>query len=179
MDKFRLQFHTGFPNLLIRDIKNSFPNAFVTLVLHEVFVEMLPVKSLPRCRSPRGEVHTVSYVTYMAFFREIAFPYISKHLLRHFSMEPTYAVHFLTSVACKSRHAETFRMVIGILASHSNQFIPRNAQNRCITAHVLAEQSLVEIVMTGRNRSVHRIKRRGPNQFQCLIERKSFLYIIQ
>ena len=70
-------------------------------------------------------------------------------------------------------------MVIGILTSHTNQLIPRNAQNRRITAHILAEQSLVEIVVTGWNWSMHRIKRRGTNQFQCLIERKSFLYIIQ
>ena len=69
-------------------------------------------------------MNTVGYIAHMTFLRKIAFPNAIEHLLADNTMQLTYAIYFLTSIAQESRHAEFFSMIIRIGTSHSNKLIP-------------------------------------------------------
>ena len=114
----------------------------------------------------------------MAFFREITFPDRREHFLRHFAVQPAYTVHLLRSIASKNRHTETFALVTGIVTSQIHQVVPSDTHFSRITTHIFTKQTFIEIVVTGRNRSVNRIKRRSTNQLDSLIESQSGSYII-
>ena len=69
-------------------------------------------------------------------------------------------------------------MVLRIGTTEADELIPRNAEADRETAHILAEERLIEVVVAGRNRSMDRIKRRGTHQFKGLIECQTALHII-
>ena len=114
----------------------------------------------------------------MYFFGEVTFPDSREHLLRNFSVQPAYTVYFLRSVAGKYRHTETFALVTRIVTSKIHQVVPADTHSSRITTHVLTEQTFVEVVVTGRNRSMNCIKRRSANQLDSLIKCQSGSYIV-
>ena len=79
-------------------------------------------------------------------------------------MQPAYTVHFLRSVTGEYGHAEAFALVAGVVAAEVHEVVPSDTHTGGITAHVLAEETFVEVVVTGRNRSMNCIKRRSANQ---------------
>ena len=100
------------------------PDALVALVAHEVLVEVLGIELAPLGSSPCGEVYTVGDVAYVILLWIVAFPDGGEHLLAHPSVQFAHAVDLLTGVACERRHAETLRVVIGILTPHADKLIP-------------------------------------------------------
>ena len=93
-------------------------------------------------------------------------------------MQPAYTVYFLSSVASKYRHTETFALIPRIITSKIHQVIPADTHSCRVTAHVFTEQTFVEVVVTGRNRSMNCIKRRSANQLDSLIECQSGSYVV-
>ena len=114
----------------------------------------------------------------MALFGIITLPYTGKHLLAHLTMQPTYAIHFLRGITCKGAHAESLALVIGIHTAHADELIPRDTQQLRITAHILAKETFVEIVVSCRYGSVNSIERRGTHQLQSLGETLTLTYEI-
>ena len=94
----------------------------------------------------------------MALFGEVSLPDRREHLLRNFSVQPAYTVHFLRSVASKYRHTETFALITRIVTSKVHQVVPADTHLNGISAHIFTEQAFVKVVVTGRHRSVNRIQ---------------------
>ena len=69
-------------------------------------------------------------------------------------------------------------MVCRILATHTDELVPRDTQLGRVTTHVLAKQGLVEIVVAGRNGSVNGIERRSAYQLHSLIECQPLVYVV-
>ena len=99
VDEFRLEEHARFPDDFVWHVVDFLPNALVRLVVEEVCVEELVMYAAPFACAPCWVVYAVCDVSYMAFFGEISLPDAAEHLLRHFAVEPAYAVHFLAGVA--------------------------------------------------------------------------------
>ena len=64
------------------------------------------------------------YKTYMVLLWEITLPDVREHLLAYPTVELTYTINILTSVACKSRKTETLVVIVCILTTHTNELIP-------------------------------------------------------
>jgi hypothetical protein len=94
----------------------------------------------------------------MVLLRIVAFPDGSEHFLRHPTVKHRHTIDLLTGVAGEGGHTETLSMIIRIRATHANELIPCDAQLRGIAAHVLAEEALVEVVVTCRHWGVDGIK---------------------
>ena len=127
-NKLIFQRHARVPNLLVVYIVDAMPNLFVALVGHERRVEVLIVKLTPLGSGPSGQVNAIGYIAHVVFFGVIAFPNGGKHLLANPSVQATNAVNLLASVASEHRHTESFIVVIGVFAAHTDKFVPRNAQ---------------------------------------------------
>ena len=69
-------------------------------------------------------------------------------------------------------------MVIGVCTTHADELIPGDTQFGRIAAHILTEEPLVEIVMSGRHRGMNGIKRRSTYELHSLVEGQSLLDII-
>ena len=123
-------------------------------------------------------MYTVGNVAHVHFFREVTFPDGSKHLLGNLSVQPAYTVHFLRSVAGEYGHAETLALVAGVVAAEVHEVVPSDAHTGRITAHVLAEETFVEVVVAGRNRSVYGVQRRGAYQLDGLVVGQTFGYYV-
>ena len=149
--QFCLQLHSGFPHFGIAYIVYSFPNLLVALVGEMCLVEVLGIEFSPLVGAPCGEVHAVGNIAHMTFLGIIAIPDAGKHLLAHFAMQPAHAVHFLRSIASEGGHAEAFAFILGIHAAHADELVVRNSKLRSISAHVLREEALVEIIVAGRH----------------------------
>ncbi len=93
-------------------------------------------------------------------------------------MELRHAVDLLAGVAGEDAHAETLAVVVGVLAAHADELVPADAKARWITAHVLAEQALVEIVVAGRHRRVYGVERRGAHELKGLVECHASVYVV-
>ena len=93
-------------------------------------------------------------------------------------MQPTHTIYFLRSIAGKHRHAETFALITRVITSEIHQIVPTNTHHSRISSHILAEKAFVEIVVSGRNRSMNRIKRRSANKLDGLIESKTGSHIV-
>ena len=114
----------------------------------------------------------------MTLFREVTFPDRSKHLLRNFSMQPAYTIYFLRSIASKYRHTETLSLITWIVTSKIHQIIPADAHHCRISTHIFAKKTFIEVVMSGRNRSMDCIKRRSTNQLDRLVKCQASSHII-
>ena len=123
-------------------------------------------------------MNAVGNIAYMVFFWIISFPYRCEHLLAYPTMQLAYAIYFLAGVAGECRHAETFRMVFGILTSHADKLIPCDTKQGRISTHVLAKQCFVKIIVSCRNWRVACVETGSPDKFQRLIECQSLLYIV-
>ena len=73
-------------------------------------------------------------------------------------MELRHTINLLAGVASECRHAETLRMIIWVLTAHADKLVPRDTQLSRIATHVLAEETLVKIVVTSWYWSVNSIK---------------------
>ena len=87
-------------------------------------------------------------------------------------------VDLLAGVAGEGRHAELLRLVVGVGTAHADEFIPRDAELLGIATHVLAEESLVEVVVTGGHRCVHGVEAAGTDQFERLVEAQAFVDVV-
>ena len=70
-------------------------------------------------------------------------------------MQPAYAIDFLTSLAEEGGHAETFALVVGILATKTHEVVPAAAKAARELTKILTTESFVEIVVSSRHGSVH------------------------
>ncbi|MPN63648.1 hypothetical protein SDC9_211413 [bioreactor metagenome] len=102
-------------------------------------------------------MYAIGHVTYVQFFREISFPDGVEHFLRHFTVKPAYAVHFLTGIAGENAHGEMFFFISRMFTAHINKFIPTDLQFLRIFVHVFFEQIFAEAVVACRYRSVDSI----------------------
>ena len=66
-------------------------------------------------------------------------------------------------------------MVVGIGATHADELVPRDAQLLGIAAHVLAEESLVEVVVAGGHGGMHGVEAAGAHQLKGLVEGEAVL----
>ncbi len=151
------------------------PDILVALVIDKVLVKVLVINLAPFRSSPCWEVNTVGHIAHMVLLWEVTLPNVREHLLAHPTVELTYTVHLLAGVASEGREAETLAMVVGVLATHADELVPRDAKTLWVAAHILAEESLVEVIVTSWNWSVNGIKRRGTNQLKSLVEAQSVL----
>ncbi len=93
-------------------------------------------------------------------------------------MKPAYTIGLLAGVESEHTHGEAF-VGVGILTTHVHEIRPRNTKTRREFTHIFAEETFVEIVMTGGNGSVDCVERSRAHDFQCGIEVKSlFLNIV-
>ena len=97
----------------------------------------------------------------MALLGVIPLPDIVEHFLAYLAVKPAYAIHFLTGIASKGAHTELLAGVLWVCPAHAYEFIPRDAELLGITTHVLAEEALIEIIMSGRHRSVYGVETAG------------------
>ena len=178
VDQFVLQSHAGLPNHFVGHIVNGLPDLLVRLVIPEVLIKILGIELLPLRSTPSGEVYTVGNITHMIFFREVALPDSGEHFLGNLAVQPAHAVDFLRSVTGKDRHAETFTFVARVVAAQVHQVVPSDTHAGRIAAHVFSEEAFVKVIVTGRNRSMYRIQRRGTNQFDSLIVGKAFGHVV-
>ena len=174
-EELSLQSLTGSPDFLIGAIVDAMPDLLVRLVVQEVLVEVLVIYTQPLSSSPCGEVNTIGNVTYVVFLGIVALPDRCEHLLRHLTMEPADAIDLLTGVAGEGRHTEFLALVVGVGTTHTDELIPSDAELGRIAAHVLAEETFVKVVVTGRNRSMNGIETTGANQLKSLVERQTIL----
>ncbi len=151
------------------------PDFLVALIVHKVLVEICIIELTPFCGCPCWEVYTIGYITYVILLWEVTLPDIREHLLAYPTVELTYTVNLLTSVASEGREAETLVVIVCILTAHTDELVPRNAEALWITTHVLAEESLVEVVVTCWYWSVNSIERRSANQLKSLVEVQAIL----
>ena len=158
LDEFVLQSHTGIPNLLIRYIVDGMPNLLIALIRHEGRIKVFVVNLTPFGSAPCGEVNAIGHIADMILLGIVAVPDGGKHLLAHPAVQLAHAIDFLTGVAGKDTHAETLAVVIRILTAHTNELIPRDAKALRIATHILAKETLVEIVMASRHRRVNSIE---------------------
>ena len=91
-------------------------------------------------------------------------------------MQPAHAVNLLTGVACKSGHTELLTLIVRIRTAHADELIPSDSQLLGVGAHILAEESLFKVVMTGRHGSMHGVKTAGTHQFESLVEVQAVLF---
>ena len=154
------------------------PDILVALVCHKVLIKILAVDSAPFGSCPSREVNTVCNVANVVFFREVAFPQGCEHLLAYPTVQARYTVDFLRCIASEGTHTETFAVVVGIGASHADEFVPSNAQLCWITRHILAEECFVEVVVACWYRCVNGVERRRTYKFHCLIEAQTLFNII-
>ena len=59
-------------------------------------------------------------------------------------------------------------MIVWIFTTHTDELIPRDAKTLWIASHVLAEESLVEVVMTSWHRSVKPNAKRPSVAYFCM-----------
>ena len=154
------------------------PDFLIALVSQVVGIEVLSVELAPLVCTPCGEVNTVGNIANVALLGIVAVPDASKHLLADLAVQPANAVNLLTGVASEGRHTEALALVVGIHAAHADELVPRNAQELGITAHVLREQLLVEVVVTSGNGSVNGVERAYANQLESLGEAETFLNVV-
>ena len=151
------------------------PDFLVALIVHEVLVEICIVELTPFCCCPGWEVNTIGYITYVVLLREVTLPDVREHLLAYPTVELTYTVNLLASIASEGRETEALVMIVCILTAHTDELIPRNAEALWIATHVLTEESLVEVVMTSWHWSMNSIERRSANQLESLVEVQAIL----
>ncbi len=178
VDEFVLEGATHAPDVFVGHIEDAFPSLGVALILEHLRAKHVPVEFFPFGSGPGGHVHTVGYVTYVAFLPSVAFPDTGKHLLGHFAVEPAHAVGFLTCVEREHAHREAF-VGVGVLATHVHEVVPGNAETCGIFAHVLAEELFVEVVVTCGHGCVYSVERRSADEFESHIEVKTvFLHVV-
>ena len=173
-----LQLHASLPDFLIGHIIDGLPILWIGLVEPVVLIKMGTVELFPLRSTPCGEVYAVGHVAHVHFFGEVTLPDGSKHLLRHLAMQPAYAINLLGRVASEDRHAEAFALIARVVAAQIHEVVPADAHTLRITAHVLAEEAFVEVVVTGRHGSMHSVQRRGTHQLDGLVVGQSFSHIV-
>ena len=134
------------------------PDLLVRLVAHELLIEVLAIDGTPLSSSPCGEVNTVGHIAHVVLFRIVAVPDRSEHLLRNPSVKLRHTVYLLTGVAGEGRHTELLSVVVGVRTAHADELIPSDTQLSGIATHILTEQTLVEVVVTGRYGCVNGIE---------------------
>ena len=177
-DELLLQGHARAPDFVIGNIVDGMPNALVALVIKEIGIKILVIDLAPLSGRPSREVHTIGDIADMVFLRIVARPNGREHLLADPAMKLTHTVDLLTGVAGEGRHAETLAMIIGILATHADELIPRDAEQLGIATHVFAKEGLIEVVVASGHWRVDSVERRSTHQLQCLVEGKTLLHIV-
>ncbi len=153
VDEFVFELDAHVPDFFIGDVEDAFPCLGVVLMLEYLWAELVHVEVFPLACGPCGHVDAICDISYMAFFPAVAFPDASEHLFRHFAVEPRYAVCFLACVEREYTHGEAF-VSVGVLAAHVHEVVPADAEFGRVFAHVFAEESFVEVVVTCRYGSV-------------------------
>ena len=110
----------------------------------------------------------------MALFPGITLPDSGEHLLGHLAVEPANAVGLLAGVQGEDAHREAL-VGVRILAAHVHKVIPGDTELRGELTHILAEQTLVEVVVTGGDGSVDGVEAGSAYQFEGYVEVKVLL----
>ena len=181
VDEFLLQCHASFPNFLVADLIDVFPEGGVALIVEESLAEVLFVHGFPLAGAPSGIVHAVGDIADVAFVGihvidflvlvvsedlvltigfggEITGPNALEHALRDLTVQPANAVHFLTSLAKEGGHAEALALVFGVLTTESHEIVPADAEFAGILAEIFSAKAFVEVVVAGGNGSVDSIE---------------------
>ena len=93
-------------------------------------------------------------------------------------MKHRHAIDLLTGVTGKGRHTELLTMVVGMDTTHADELVPCNAELGRIASHVLAEQALVEVIVTCGHWRMNGVEATGANQLHRLVEGQTLLDIV-
>ena len=169
IDELILESHSHVPDFLIGHIEDVLPHLVIALILIEILIEFLLIEFLPLRCSPCRHVHTVGDISDVRLLGSVTLPDAGEHLLGDLTMEPANAVGFLASVESEDAHRESF-VGVGVLAAHVHKVRPRDAETSGELTHILTEECLLEIVVTGGDGSVNSIERRCTHEFESHIE---------
>ena len=122
--KIMFQLLTYAPYHLVLYIFYLLPHSRVRLVIDIVLAKDLRVQSLPVSVSPCREVHSVSNIADMVFFREVSRPHFLEHLTAHPPVNPTHAVDFLAKVCSEDAHREFLVRVFFTNTSEAHEVFP-------------------------------------------------------
>ena len=98
--------------------------------------------------------------------------------MAHPAVEPAHAIHFLASVASEDGHAEAFVVVVGVLTTHADEFVPGEAKSLRIAAHVFAKKLFVKVVVSSGNGGMDGIERGGTNELEGFVERSPGINVV-
>ena len=173
LDETELDSLVRLPDRLVGELLDLRPGSFLCLLLDEVLAEVLRVELLPLSRGPRGQVDAVGDVADVQLFGEEALPDGGEHLLRDAAVQQAHTVGFLTGIQCEDAHGELL-VALGILTAEADEVMPRDAETPRDVAEVLAEELLVEVVMTSGDGRVTGVDRGGADELKSFVEGKTF-----
>ena len=143
-----------------------------------LLVEVLGIDLTPLSSCPCREVYAIGDVANVVLLGIVACPDVGKHLLADPAVKFRYTVDLLAGVAGKGRHAELLALIVGIGTTHTDELVPADTQLLRIAAHILAEETFIEVVVASRNRGVDSVKTRSTHQLQCLVEIQALINIV-
>ena len=173
LDETELDSLVRLPDGLVGELLDLRPGSFLGLLLDEVLAEVLRVELLPLSRGPRRQVDAVGDVADVQLFGEEALPDGGEHLLRDTTVQQAHAVGFLTGIQCEDAHRELL-VALGILTAEADEVMPRDAETPRDVAEVLAEELLVEVVVTSGDGRVTGVDRGGADELESFVEGKTF-----
>ncbi len=176
--EFVLESHSHIPYFLVGNVEYALPCLGIALAFKYLRAENVVVELFPFRCGPSRHMDTVGHIAHMAFFPCVAFPYAGEHFLGYLSVEPAYAVGFLTGVEREHAHGETF-VGVGVFTAHIHKVVPAYAEFGRIFAHILAEEAFVEVVVAGGYRGVHGVERRCAYKLESHVEAEAvFLHVV-
>ena len=173
--KVALELLADSPDLLIGKFVHSVKALLVIVMCLELGAEHLGVQLLPLLRRPGGIVDAVGHVAHMELLGKVSRVHVGEDVLADLAMEHGHAVDVLRDVRGEDAHRELLVDVgrMGLAEGHHGG--PVYLEDGRIMAEILAEHTLVESVMAGRDGSVGRKERRCAHDLHGFAELEVFL----
>ena len=149
----------GLPDLRVRHFVDALETRLVIVVRGELRAEHTGVDLLPLGGRPSRVMHAVGHIADEQFLRQIARIDAAENLLADITVKHRHTVDVLREVGGEEAHREFLVHIVAVHLAESHHRLPVNLQTLRVMADVLPEQSLVESVVSGRNRSVGGEKR--------------------
>ena len=149
-----LQGLPGLPNLRVGNLVDALEAGFVVVMGRELRTEHTGVDLLPLSGCPGRVMHAVGNIADEQFLRQIARIDAAENLLADITVKHRHTVDVLREVGGEEAHREFFVHIVAVHLAEAHHRLPVNLQTLRVMTDVLSEQSLVESVVTGRNRSV-------------------------
>ena len=175
LDEATLELQPPLPYILIGSLPDTVPQLETILIPQDALADALLHKVSPRGSHPGRQVDAIGHVAYVKLLGEVSLPDGGKHLPGDLTMQLADAISLLAGIESKDAHGE-FLMRPGVLSPKVDQLLMRNVELIGIVTHILREERLIEVVVTGRYRCVAGVETGGAYQLQRLIEVETALY---